>query len=119
MKKTQPISFKPGDWVIDTTDESIGRILDDAYYIAYDDAFAGPRTYRLDFNKWRLQPWQPKEDEWCWFRDNETFTPVFGQLLKTENDTYIVSVPNGHGALRVEKFKHCTPFIGDLPELKV
>ena len=74
------------------------------------------------FLQW--EAWEPQPNEWCWFWNNNN-QPFLAQLDFSEEDeetTIYYSVQGLHGSLADlsdanYNWKHCEPFIGELPEL--
>ena len=82
--------FKVGDWVIENT--SLPFCLREWHFEWKNSNF---------FNK--LQLWQPKVGEWCWFKTDKSF-----KLVKYNTPTFNQAYYHGLNPI-VE------PFIGELP----
>lgn len=61
-------------------------------------------TRQYDINS--LEPWQPKQGEWCWFWNEYDDIPTLNRFLCMYSDDEN-GLPNG--------FDFCEPFTGQLP----
>lgn len=98
--------FKVGDWVReDFGDMNIVKIKEK--YIAEDGS-----VYINNFNSELFSHWQPKNDEWCWFKDEKNTIGSLTQLVGIEKDgTYY-----GYSSYGMPDKAPCVePFIGELP----
>ena len=69
--------------------------------------------------------WIPEPGVWCWFYDNETDVPTLAKLISINKlfdrkETYVVATPSciselSYNYSRTMSFKHCEPFICELP----
>jgi hypothetical protein len=71
----------------------------------------------VNIHKNDLVLWEPKDEEYCWFFDHESFTPILAKFIGViYNNNYLASVSNGKGSLRLKEFKYCKPFSGSIIE---
>ena len=100
--------FKVGDWVRNIDNNSVFKVigvhdLGDEFF--YSD---GCKTHRII----KLEQWQPKEGEWCWFKDEKNTIGSLTKLVGIEKDgTYY-----GYSSCGIPDEAPCVePFIGELP----
>ena len=109
--------FKEGDWVRDTRagmKRPIVQLQPNCI------ALTNYEKYGKHFIKWIPEP-----GVWCWFYDNETDVPTLAKLISINKlfdrkETYMVATPScvsesSYNYSRTMTFKHCEPFIGELP----
>ena len=53
--------------------------------------------------------WMPKEGEWCWMWNDGFDKPYLEKLMKIDKNGKFYAKSVG------DRFKHCEPFIGELP----
>ena len=109
--------FKVGDWV---------RLSCRDYITQITDIFDEKRGYRSrysikckdyergidsSYTPEQLKLWQPKEGEWCWFKDNSYNTAVLARFAYIDEDGEFEA--NLDGLYR--PFINIEPFIGELP----
>lgn len=106
--------FKVGDWVR----KEPFLFEQEVYQLAYSDFYGVGRKSDSFFEN--LEPWQPKEGEWCWFYTNTSkgrrfINPQLGKfqnLVEQDTNTY----KNGYRYIAdIGFYKQCEPFIGELP----
>lgn len=105
MKVMNSDRFKVGDWVINTTHPDpkpmlvTQKVLDD----------------KSPFNNGNhIQPWQPKEGEWCWFVFNDT--AYLGKMVRHTPDDWEELYYQYKDQSGNYMYAHsCEPFIGELP----
>lgn len=99
------MNFKVGDWV------EIFSSIHQIEIIDYEDEncvlSTYPNRYRTKLNDLRL--WQPKEGEWCWMWNDGFDKPYLEKLMKIDKNGKFYAKSVG------DRFKHCEPFIGELP----
>ena len=97
------MSFKVGDWVTRIEDNCTKRILEE-YENFYDVG-----EFIFDKDRFTYTLWEPKEGEWCWFKNNrgEPCLKRFLQMCPVVLTNYISK--EGLISDTVE------PFIGTLP----
>lgn len=125
---TQMQNFKVGDWVISSRYPKSPTIkIPDKH--AIDTQIFG--TYTSSRGQAHLlyahecRQWQPTEGEWCWFFNDTTDVPTLAKLIEIttlfgRDKTYNVKTPScisetSYSYSRTMSFKHCEPFIGQLP----
>lgn len=89
--------MKVGDWVNLVRDDGI--IFDT---FQYDNDWNGKNGFSLEL-------WQPKEGEWCWMWNDGFDKPYLEKLMKIDKNGKFYAKSVG------DRFKHCEPFIGELP----
>ena len=92
------MKFKVGDWV--TKEGSLPFCLEEWNFEWKNSTY---------FN--RLQLWQPKVGEWCWFHN------VLQPRLSKYKQTRAVQGKNIYVDCYGDEFTSCEPFIGELPNL--
>jgi hypothetical protein len=108
-QKPEEPKFKVGDYAYTETGY-LGTIVGQTHkYIAID---VKDDIYYNDPNK--IKPWQPQEDEWCWFYNDDMSIPVFDLFFNTTPKGKYKSY-HSHGVRDCNKWQHCEPFIGNLP----
>ena len=94
--------FKVGDWVRNKYD---GKITKCRGYINNDLSACfincGINNYEFQLHVDNVEPWQPKEGEWCWFKKRTELTPNVCELIRFYFDNSYIS--------------DCEPFFGELP----
>lgn len=96
------MKFKVGDWVRSKEnkfDFSLVSIDTEKFYKALGSNFE---------DEWEL--WQPKQGEWCWYKDNLVRITNINEYgyIRAETATQMKQFD-------FESFKECEPFIGNLP----
>ena len=97
--------FKPGDWVKykDQQDTTIYKVMD----ILSNDLIDIEDTI---VDKYDIELWQPKPNEWCWFWNVTDFdAPTLSRFCGMQDKLFRCT--NSKQNL----FTHCEPFIGQLP----
>ena len=99
------MGFKVGDWVISNNQALKVEAIND---IGNPCIFDG--TWLKEIGTHEL--WQPKESEWCWFKDERNTIGTLVQLVGIEEDgTYY-----GYTSCGIPDKAPCVePFIGELP----
>lgn len=112
-----------GDW-IRTPDDEVTQVLElDAVFGTQNKLSNGHICFNGFLKACEL--WQPKEDEWCWFWNNNEGHPDFGpRLAKFMFKIDELQTPMDFPAFHITKYKpinygytydFCQPFIGELP----
>ena len=115
--------FKPGDWVKykDQQDTTIYKVMD----ILSNDLIDIEDTI---VDKYDIELWQPKPNEWCWFWNKEIDVPILSKLSDitnyedlptiyySEHPMYIkLGEDDNYEIVESYNFNNCEPFIGQLP----
>jgi len=105
--------FKIGDWITygDFTFQ-VADIVDD---VLFNEAYFTQDLRNLEHVHINdAQLWQPKTDDYCWFRDYKTITPVLGKFEEIKENGFY-GMKKDHQNKGVKFFQYCEPFIGELP----
>lgn len=55
--------------------------------------------------------WKPKTNEWCFFANDLTFTPILCKFVgELESGLFLVEFHNGKGEIKLKEFKFCFQF---------
>ena len=102
IKPEEP-KFKIGDWVRDLRDNSVFQINSVNFNL------------NLSITNGVYIHWQPKPGEWCWFYQNKREIPTLGNLKHFSDKDSFCAYSTPKASMSVKYFKHCEPFIGQLP----
>ena len=97
--------FKVGDWIRikGTLESDIFKLTENE--IKYKEIILG--HFIFEENTWTH--WQPAEGEWCWMWNDGFDKPYLEKLMKIDKNGKFYAKSVG------DRFKHCEPFIGELP----
>ena len=105
-------SFKPGDWVVNTTTDDYYDGIRNWFQLKETDLIfkqgVNATEWESNFkfvNSHKI--WQPKVGEWCWFWDENYTTAILAKFENISNGLFV----EHHGNI----FEYCEPFIGQLP----
>lgn len=112
-----------GDW-IRTPDDEVTQVLELDEIHGTQNKLSNGHICFNGFLK-ACELWQPKEDEWCWFwNNNEGHTDLGPRLAKFMFKIDELQSPMDFPAFHITKYKpknygytydFCQPFIGELP----
>lgn len=94
IKPEEP-QFKAGNWVVHPDANAPWKLSQNS-------------IDHLDNSK--LELWQPKAGEWCWFWDSENFPPKLRQFKRL-----LISNKYQYESFQAFAYIHCEPFLGKLP----
>ena len=108
IKPEEP-KFKVGDWVC--FNNKVMKVTDGTSPI-------GLIALNNDGNAYMskdLSLWQPKPGEWCWFYQSKREIPILGNLKYFSDKDGFCAYSTPKASISVKYFKHCEPFLGQLP----
>ncbi len=109
------MSFKVGDWVI--SDDELCKVLEDngsTYKVkVYRSLEKSHPDYLIqDCFKEYIEPWSPKEGDYCWFCEDPENFPIGFILDRFLRMSKYNSFETKHSG---EYYDYCFPFTGELP----
>ena len=102
IKPEEP-KFKIGDWVRDLRDNRVFQINSVNFNL------------NLSITNGVYIHWQPKPGEWCWFYQSKREIPTLGNLKYFSDKDSFCAYSTPKASMSVKYFKHCEPFLGQLP----
>ena len=113
IKPEEP-KFKVGDWVVNKTSKQ--RIIKKVTSVYSDTVTVGDSTVGINVMLIKdCELWQPKPGEWCWFYQNKREIPTLGNLKYFSDKDSFCAYSTPKASMSVKYFKHCEPFLGQLP----
>lgn len=102
--------FEIGQIIVNTKFSNLSPITIESYYMSNERKEISYKSKGQVWYESECEVWEPKEGEWCYFWTEESRV-IVAKFEKIVGHECTYEIEDGGW------FKHCAPFIGELPEV--